>query len=175
MKEMPDERRSQVVDWLKMMSAGKSPVGDFDLPDCSILKNEDIVSVLSDAAILIDELSRADVRRRMIASRLRSLSFPQDAEPLTVSEFCDWLNTKANVSRGCSVQPRDITAFLEAEGYLVTQSNDEGYVFKVATVKGGKLGIDSRPRAGKNGAPYFVNYYNPEACNYILKNLIMTE
>lgn len=60
--------------------------------------------------------------------------------------------------------------FLVTQGFL-TVINDFGKIYKIATKEGEKLGIKTYIKKTTKNNPYYVNYYDRDAEEYILANI----
>lgn len=172
MKQPDALQKKKIICWLTSLATKIDPISGISISDDSVLNNKKIQEVLKEAARIV-ELSIGKRDELAGAARLVSSDIiPEDVESMTISELCERINEIVYPEIDRSIRPAMITLWLENRGYLRTESNSEGYCFKVATSKGEQLGIVSKECKSKTtSVRYATNYYNNSACRFIIENL----
>lgn len=171
MRILSQNRKKEIIESIKSLSSRIDPITNLPITEDSVLNNRQILLILSEAASLLQETLYAKYKPSLVLPKvIESISIESDTR-VTISELTLTINNALEQFNCNKTQPRLITSWLEANSLLKTISNSEGYRYKVPTDQGVKLGIQPIKRIGKSNSEYHVNYYNFNACIYIVEHL----
>lgn len=164
--------------YLDKLANGINPLTDETLPDTDIVNQVRISRCLFFVSdVLRQVIEKGGLKKAPKAQQLpfelsdeQISRFQLFEQPIFVSAITERLNSLIENENMKKLSHRNITAFLEKEGYLIQYSDSLGKTKREPTGQGRALGISTEVRSGQRG-DYTVVLYNMNAQQYILDHL----
>lgn len=169
------EKIALAKSWVQHLANGINPIDGSELKDDDIVNNVHISRCLFYVADILGKYSerrtKSNVsRHEKFDSSVIQLDNYIYSDAITISEFAR--KVKILIPETMKVVSyKSMVSWLMHKGFIEeVRSENDGRIMKVATEKGNSVGIFTDKR-DRNGSPYAIIIYNPDAQKYLLEHL----